>query len=200
MFEAFPITSSHSSVLTVLPLQMDLAGKSRGLQSQTTGGCLHLKKEFMHMYVWVAKNSGSVQVYEDATRLWESLSPCWNSPQNPWYQSKEQGIKLVMPGLAADAPAEISSLEMLSLGFSLLLPPWWSAGSLSSRKRRRKTRRAVRQCLLFWGFYSTCACSLSFLPHPSLQKDPTVCAVWSHSSPMAPTSLSEERSYMSLQL
>lgn len=71
------------------------------------------------------RNQGSVHACEDAARLRESLSPCWNSPQNPWCLGEElgQGIKLAMPSLAADAPARISSLEMLSLGLFLPLPP-----------------------------------------------------------------------------
>lgn len=68
------------------------------------------------------RNPGSVHTCEDAAGLWESLSPYWHSPLC-WGKELGQGIELVMPSLAADAPARISSPEMLSTGIFLPLPP-----------------------------------------------------------------------------
>jgi len=109
--------------------------------------------------------------------------------QNPWCWSKEvgQGIKLVTPSLAADATARISSLEMLSPGPFLPLPPWESARLLEQQKEEEEEEEgchtsacssgdftapvpapwASYHILLLCRRISLCCCVLSFFPHGS---------------------------------
>lgn len=81
MFEALPLNSSHLPVpRTVLLFQNEAAGINRGLQSQTTGGCLISKKWFCVCMFECPRNQGRENACEDAAHQWESLSSCWNSP------------------------------------------------------------------------------------------------------------------------